>query len=64
MKFSILIPTWNNLALLRLCVESALKNPTFTHEIIKIVLFTMVCPKARQKLKRAWVDNDFYLNGE
>lgn len=33
-KFSILIPTWNNLPLLKLCVESIRKNSTFNHQII------------------------------
>jgi glycosyltransferase involved in cell wall biosynthesis len=33
-RFSIVIPTWNNLPYLRLCVESLLKNSGFPHEII------------------------------
>ena len=33
-KFSILIPSWNNLEILKICVESILKNSTFKHEII------------------------------
>lgn len=32
--FSILIPTWNNLAFLRLCVESIRKNSAYEHEIL------------------------------
>jgi len=32
--FSILIPTWNNLDFLRLCVESIRKNSHFSHEIL------------------------------
>ncbi len=32
--FSILIPTWNNLKFLQLCVESIRKNSTFEHEIL------------------------------
>jgi len=32
--FSILIPSWNNLPFLRLCVESIRKNSTFQHQII------------------------------
>lgn len=32
--FSILIPSWNNLPFLQLCVESIRKNSTFTHQII------------------------------
>lgn len=32
--FSILIPTWNNLAYLKLCVNSIKKNSFFNHEII------------------------------
>ena len=32
--FSILIPTWNNLPLLKLCVESIRKNSAFSHQII------------------------------
>jgi len=31
---SIIIPTWNNLPYLRLCIESIRKNSTFPHEII------------------------------
>lgn len=32
--FSILIPTWNNLPYLQLCVESIRRNSTFVHEIV------------------------------
>ena len=32
--FSILIPTWNNLPLLQLCVASIRKNSAFPHQII------------------------------
>lgn len=32
--FSILIPTWNNLPFLKLCVESIRKNSTYRHEIL------------------------------
>lgn len=32
--FSIVIPSWNNLAFLRCCVESIRKNSTFHHQII------------------------------
>ena len=32
--FSILIPTWNNLELLKLCVRSVRENSTFAHQII------------------------------
>jgi glycosyltransferase involved in cell wall biosynthesis len=33
-QFSILIPTWNNLGLLKLCVESIRNNSTFQHQVI------------------------------
>jgi glycosyltransferase involved in cell wall biosynthesis len=33
-KFSILIPSWNNLEYLKLCVDSIRKNSKFTHQII------------------------------
>ncbi len=33
-KFSILIPTWNNLQMLELCVRSIEKNSAFQHQII------------------------------
>jgi glycosyltransferase involved in cell wall biosynthesis len=33
-KFSILIPSWNNLPYLKLCVESLRKNSAFSHQII------------------------------
>jgi GT2 family glycosyltransferase len=33
-RFSILIPTWNNLEYVRLCVESIQKNSKFPHQII------------------------------
>ncbi len=33
-KFSILIPTWNNLSFLKLCIESIEKNSFFLHQII------------------------------
>lgn len=32
--FSILIPSWNNLPLLKLCIESIRKNSSFHHQII------------------------------
>lgn len=32
--FSILIPTWNNLSFLKLCIESIKKNSTFNHQVI------------------------------
>jgi len=34
MRFSILIPTWNNLALLKLCLKSIEQNSSFAHQII------------------------------
>ena len=36
-RFSILIPSWNNLAYLKLCVRSILQNSSFAHQIIVIV---------------------------
>jgi glycosyltransferase involved in cell wall biosynthesis len=33
-KFSILIPTWNNLPYLKLCIESIRKNSDYKHQII------------------------------
>lgn len=33
-KFSILIPTWNNLEYLKLCINSIRKNSTFKHQLI------------------------------
>ena len=33
-KFSILVPSWNNLPFLKLCVGSILKNSRFNHQII------------------------------
>jgi glycosyltransferase involved in cell wall biosynthesis len=33
-KFSIVIPSWNNLEMLQLCVQSILKNSRFKHQII------------------------------
>lgn len=33
-KFSILIPTWNNLAYLKLCLDSLNKNSTYRHQIL------------------------------
>ncbi len=33
-KFSILIPTWNNLPYLELCIQSIRKNSSFNHQII------------------------------
>lgn len=32
--FSILIPTWNNLSFLKICIDSIRKNSTFRHEIL------------------------------
>lgn len=32
--FSILIPTWNNLAFLKLCISSIIKNSTHKHQIL------------------------------
>jgi len=36
-KFSILIPSWNNLDYLQVCVNSILKNSYFEHQIIIVV---------------------------
>lgn len=36
-RFSILIPSWNNLDYLQLCVNSILKNSYFEHQIIVVV---------------------------
>ncbi len=36
-KFSILIPTWNNLPYLKLCIESIEKNSFFSHQILLFV---------------------------
>ena len=33
-KYSILIPSWNNLDYLKLCIQSIRKNSTYTHQII------------------------------
>lgn len=33
-RFSIIIPTWNNLSFLRICIESIIKNSAFRHQII------------------------------
>lgn len=33
-RFSIVIPTWNNLAFLQLCIESIRKHSVYAHEII------------------------------
>ena len=34
MRFSIIIPTFNNLEYLKLCINSIKKNSEFNHEII------------------------------
>jgi len=34
LKFSIIIPSWNNLEFLKLCIESIKKNSCFKHQII------------------------------
>jgi glycosyltransferase involved in cell wall biosynthesis len=34
LKFSILIPSWNNIAMLRCCISSIRKNSVFRHQII------------------------------
>ena len=36
-KFSILIPTWNNIAYLRICIDSIRKNSSFSHQVIVFV---------------------------
>jgi glycosyltransferase involved in cell wall biosynthesis len=33
-KFSIIIPSWNNLSFLKICTESVIKNSKFIHQII------------------------------
>lgn len=33
-KFSILLPSWNNLPYLKKCIESIKKNSTYTHQIV------------------------------
>ncbi|HHG86186.1 MAG TPA: glycosyltransferase [Bacteroidetes bacterium] len=34
LKFSILVPTWNNLEMLKLCVKSIQKNSAYAHQVI------------------------------
>ena len=34
MKFSIIVPTWNNLNYLKLCIESIKKNSEYDHELL------------------------------
>ena len=34
MKFSIIVPTFNNLEYLKLCIDSIKKNSKYNHEII------------------------------
>ena len=34
MEFSVIIPTFNNLEYLKLCIKSLLKNSKFNHELI------------------------------
>jgi glycosyltransferase involved in cell wall biosynthesis len=36
-KFSILIPTWNNLAYLELCIKSIQQHSSFNHELIILI---------------------------
>lgn len=36
-KYTILIPTWNNMEFLKLCIRSIQKNSQFSHQIIVIV---------------------------
>ena len=36
-RFSIMIPTWNNLEYLKLCIESIKKNSTYAHQLIVFV---------------------------
>lgn len=36
-KYSIIIPTWNNLAYLQLCIGSLRKNSTYPHQIIVMI---------------------------
>jgi hypothetical protein len=33
-KFSIIMPSWNNLPFLKICITSIIKNSTFKHQII------------------------------
>jgi hypothetical protein len=33
-KFSIVIPSWNNLEMLQFCIDAINKNSTFKHQII------------------------------
>ena len=36
-KYSIVIPTWNNLPYLQLCIGSLRKNSTYRHQIIVMI---------------------------
>jgi glycosyltransferase involved in cell wall biosynthesis len=37
LKYSLLIPSWNNLEYLQLCINSIRKNSTFTHQLIVLI---------------------------
>lgn len=52
--FSILIPTWNNLPYLKLCIESILQYSTFHHQIIVLI-------NEGKDGTKEWVESQSYL---
>ena len=54
-KFSILIPSWNNLNYLKLCVHSIRKNSAYTHQIIVHV-------NEGKDGTLAWIENEADIN--
>jgi GT2 family glycosyltransferase len=70
-RFSILIPTWNNLAFLQLCIQSIRKNSAIDHEILVHVNDgsdgTLAWVKAQSDIKYTHSDENigvcYALNG-
>lgn len=54
-KFSILIPSWNNLDYLKICIDSIRKNSAYAHQIIVHV-------NEGKDGTLAWIENEIDLN--
>ena len=59
--FSVIIPTYNNLNYLKICLKSLEKNSKYNNEIIMTVLITGVAGLLGSRMADWILENSFYL---